>query len=409
MLTDRTIQNAKPKQKLYRLYDERGLFIEIAPSKKKEKSNLARKWWRLKYRFAGKDNNISLGIYPTVSLKEAREKRDDMRKLISNGINPSVRREEIKKEKAIKIKLSFENVTREWLSKYRVKWSESFCHKTLRRFEMYVFPVIGKKPIMDINENDLVSTLQTVESRMKKNGKTAHLIATKCEDVFRYAIASNYTKYNPCYKLKDALIPVKEQHFKAQVEPEKIADILRRMNNYTDCTAVVKLALNLVPLIFLRSKELRQIEWNEVKWEEKRIDLPAEKMKMRLPHIVPLSTQAIAILRELQLLTGSSRFVFPHRYNNTKAMSENTVLQAMRRAGIEQNETCQHGFRATARSVLDEHLGFRPDIIELQLAHKVKDPNGRAYNRTTHLEKRYEIMQAWADYLYGLNHTTSEK
>lgn len=296
-LSDTTIRNTKPQAKQTKLYDAGGLFLLIAPN--------GGKWWRLKYRFGGKEKLLSLGTYPQVSLKEARIKRDDAKKTLSNGSDPSSTR---RKEK-----------------------------------------------------------LET-----------------------RLSLAST--------DLRGALEPVVVKHHAAITDPIKVGELLRAIDGYAG-TLAAKCALSLAPLLFVRPGELRQAEWSEINLDKAEWNIPPERMKMREAHLVPLPTQAIKILRELQPLTGHGRYVFPSLRTGERPMSENTINAALRRLGFSNNEMTGHGFRAMARTILDEVLGFRPDFIEHQLAHAVKDPLGRAYNRTTHLAERQKMMQAWADYL----------
>ncbi|WP_109476689.1 integrase arm-type DNA-binding domain-containing protein [Paraburkholderia sp. C35] len=386
-LTDVEIKQAKPREKLYKIFDERGLYIEVSPT--------GGKWWRFKYRIDGKEKRLSLGVYPDVSLSKAREKRDAARKLVADGVDPSVQRKAQKQAKADANANSFEVVTREFLQKRKGVWEASHHHKVLRRFEKDVFPWVGKRPIADITAFELLKVLQRIERRVVE---TAHRAKQNCGQVFRYAVATGRAERDITVDLKDALTPWKEEHFASITDPEEIGPLLRDMYAYRG-TFEVQCCLRIAPHVFLRPVELRLAEWKEFDLDDARWDIPPERMKMKKPHVVPLSGQVVEILRELQAVTGDGVFLFRGR-NPHGAISNNTVNKALRSMGYStQDDITGHGFRAMARTVLDERLGYRIDWIEHQLAHKVRDANGRAYNRTAHLEGRREMMQAWSDYL----------
>ncbi len=385
-LTELAIRNAKPGKKPLKLFDERGLYLEI--------SSNGGKWWRLKYRFSGKEKRLSLGVYPDVRLKDARDRRDASRKMLADGIDPSENRKAIKSAQRNRAENSFEVVTREWYAKYSANWAESHSYRILRRFERDIFPRIGGRPIDEITAPELLAVMHRIEDRRALD--TAHRALGSCGQVFRYAVATGRCMFNPTVDLRGALSPVRGQHFAATTDPKQFAEILRAMDGY-EGTPMVCSALRLAPLVFVRPGELRRAEWKD-------IDLDAAEWryivsKTKTPHIVPLSRQAVEILRELHLLTGNGIFVFPGARSTKRPMSDNAVLAGMRRMGITKEEMSGHGFRAVARTILDEVLGFRPDYIEHQLAHAVRDPNGRAYNRTAHLQERKKMMQEWADYL----------
>jgi integrase len=385
-LTDTAIRNAKPADKARKLFDGGGLYLEVAPS--------GGKWWRLKYRYGGKEKRLSLGVYPDVSLKGARERRDEARKLLANDIDPSEHRQAQKAAKEDRAANSFEVVAREWHAKHLPSWTDKHAETIIRRLELNVFPWLGGKPVADITAPQLLQVIRRIEERGAL--ETAHRVLGCCGQVFRYAVATGRAERDPSGDLRGALPPVKSRHFAAATEPDQIAAVLRAIDGY-EGTLPVRCALRLAPLVFVRPGELRKAEWAD-------IDLDAAEWrytvtKTNTPHIVPLSRQAVAILRELQPLTGRGRYVFPSARSASRPMSDNAVLAAMRRMGIGKDEMSGHGFRAMARTILDEVLGFRPDYIEHQLAHTVRDPNGRAYNRTVHLPERHKMMQAWADYL----------
>jgi len=388
-LTSTAIKNAKPADKTRRLYDTGGLYLEISKN--------GGKWWRLKYRFGGKEKRLALGVYPDISLKDARIRRDEARKLLANDIDPSENRKIQKSAKIKRSANSFEVIAREWFTKHSRNWAETHSTRTLRRLERDIFPWLGGKPIAEITPHQLLTTVQRIEKRGAL--ETAHRALANCGQIFRYAVATGRAERDPSGDLRGALPPVdKKKHFAAVTEPKEVAKVLRVLDGY-EGTLIVRCALKLAPLVFVRPGELRHAQWTD-------IDLDTAEWryfvnKTKTDHIVPLSSQAIEILQELQPLTGKGRYVFPSARNpkGDKPMSDNAILAAMRSMGIGKEEMSGHGFRAMARTILDEILGFRPDYIEHQLAHAVRDPNGRAYNRTAHLPERQKMMQEWADYL----------
>lgn len=385
-LSDTAVRNIKAGLKPMKLFDGRGLYLEVAPS--------GGKWWRLKYRFEGKEKRLSLGVYPDVSLKAARDRREECRKLLSNGVDPSESRKAAKASRAAQAANSFEVVAREWFGKYSPTWADSHAEKIRQRLERDIYPWIGESPVSEITAPELLAVLRRIEDRGAV--ETAHRALGNCGQVFRYAIATGRCVRDTSADLRGALAPINGSHFAATTEPEKLAAILRMMDGYKG-TLTVRCALKLAPLVFVRPGELRKAEWEEIDLDDAEWRYFVTKTKTQ--HIVPLSRQAVEILRELRPLTGKGRFVFPSSRSNGQPMSDNAVLAAMRRMGIAADEMSGHGFRATARTILDEVLKFRPDFIEHQLAHEVKDPNGRAYNRTAHLAERKRMMQAWSDYL----------
>ena len=387
-LTNTSILNAKPGEKRIRLSDGGGLYLEISPA--------GGKLWRFKYRFNGKEKRLALGIYPDVTLAQARDKRDKARHLLAGGTDPSENRKAIKAAQGDRAANSFEVVAREWFAKFKANWVDSHADRIIKRLERDVFPWIGGKPIADVGAPDLLSCLRRIEKRGAI--ETAHRALQNCGQVFRYAVATGRTERNPTGDLRGALSPVKETHRASITEPKAVGGLLRACDGYQG-SFVTQCALRLAPLVFVRPGELRNAEWVEIDLDRAEWNIPSERMKMREAHLVPLSTQAVAILRELQALTGSGRFVFPGARTNGRPMSNNAVLAALRRMGFAKDEMSGHGFRAMARTILDEVLGVRPDFIEHQLAHAVRDPNGRAYNRTAHLGERRKMMQHWADYL----------
>ena len=390
-LTDQAIKKAAPKEKAYKLADDRGLFLLVKTS--------GGKYWRFKYRVKGKEKLLALGVYPDVTLANARAKLDEARKLLANGIDPGALRKEAKQEKVIATEHSFEVIAREWHEKFSSTWSEKHTQKIMRRFERDVFPLIGALPITGINAPKLLEVLQKIEARGVV--ETAHRTHQNCSQVFRYAIATGRAERDPSPDLRGALRPMNKKHHAAIVDPKEIAPLLRAMQGYTGAF-VTKCALLLAPLVFVRPGELRHAEWSEIDFENAEWRSPAAKMKMREQHIVPLSRQAIAILREVQPYTGENKYVFPCNRTPTRPMSENTVNGALRRLGYTSDEMTGHGFRSMACTILNEQ-GWNRDAIERQLAHAERDNVRAAYHHAEYLPERRRMMQAWADYLDRLN------
>lgn len=389
-LSDLQIRNVKPAHKEIKLFDGGGLFLLVTPS--------GGKLWNFKYRFDEKEKRLSFGSYPAVSLADARQRREDAKKLLANGVDPS----EVKKQQKIQISIktehdvnTFEKVAREWHAKRKSEWSDNHAERLLKRMEMDIFPSIGSKPISEIERPELISLLQRVALRTLE---TAHRLKIALHGVFRHAHDTGLVKHNPATDFRNALPTVKPKHMAAPTEPKQVAEMMRAIDSFSG-SFIVKCALQLSPMLFVRPGELRSMEWEELDLEAAEWKIPGHKMKMKLPHLVPLSTQAVDILKSLQQLTGSGKFAFPCHRSPLKCMSENTVNASLRRLGFEKDEITAHGFRAMARTMLHEILQFTPDAIEAQLAHAVPDRLGRAYNRTQHLAERKKMMQMWADYL----------
>lgn len=385
-LSDTAIRRAKPADKPTKLTDGGGLYLLLTPS--------GSRWWRFDYRHLGKRKTLSMGTYPDTGLADARTKRDEARKLIAAGVDPSDHRKATTAAKVERAGNSFEVVAREWLGKR--DWVDSYKVKVTAWLDNDVFPWIGGRPVAELTAPEFLKVARRIEERGAI--ESAHRIMQNCGQVMRYAIATGRADRNPVADLKGALPPAPEKHHAAITDPKAVGGLLRAIDAYAG-SFVTKCALRLAPLVFVRPGELRHAEWSEIDLEASEWNIPAEKMKMREPHLVPLSDQAVAILRELHALTGRGRYVFPSARSPKRPMSNNAILSALRRMGFEKDEMSGHGFRAMARTILDETLHFRPDYIEHQLAHAVRDPNGRAYNRTAHLPERRKMMQAWADYL----------
>jgi integrase len=395
-LTDVKVRNAKPcvkpdgsiTDKPYRISDERGLYLEVAPT--------GGKWWRFKYRFGGKEKRLSLGIYPDVSLKEAREKRDSLRKQVAGGVDPSDTR---KAEKLAQAGTdSFEFIAREWHNKQKHTWSDSHANRTIERFEKNIFPWLGKKAINEIKAPELLAVLRRIESRGALD--TAHRAHQQCGQIFRYAIATGKAERDIAADLKGALAPVKKKHHASITDPIKVGELLRAIDGYSGQYSTA-CALKLAPLVFVRPGELRNAEWSEFDLDNAEWRIPAEKMKMKAPHIVPLSIQALNIIKQLQALTGAGKYLFPSNRTKERPMSDNTVNAALRRLGYGKDDMTGHGFRSMASTMLNEQ-GWNRDAIERQLAHSERDDVRAAYNYAEYLPERRKMMQAWADYLEGL-------
>ena len=390
-LTDTAIRNSKPTDSTQRLFDGGGLYLEIAPS--------GGKWWRLKYRHGGKEKRLSLGVYPDTGLKDARANRDAARKLLAAGIDPGQQRKATKAAGAERAANSYEVIAREWHAKQSATWVELHASRIMLRMENDVFPWLGSRPIADVTAPELLAMLNRIVDRGAV--ESAHRVLQNCGQVFRYAIATGRTDRNPAADLRGALPPVKQTSHAAITDPLGVGALLRAMDGYAG-SFVTKCALLLAPMLFVRPGELRAAEWAEFDLDAAQWNIPAARMKMREPHLVPLPSQAVTILRELHALTGRGRYVFPGARSPKRPMSNNAVNAALRRMGYDKDTMTGHGFRAMARTILDEVLHVRPDYIEHQLAHAVRDPNGRAYNRTAHLPERRAMMQQWADYLDAL-------
>jgi len=386
-LTDPAIRNAKAESKPVKLFDSGGLFLLVTPA--------GGKWWRFKYRFGGKEKLLSLGTYPEVSLKDARGNRDDARALLRAGVDPG------EKRKAEKISSagagSFETVAREWLGK-QTHWSAGHRRTVELRLKNYVFPWLGRREINEVTAPEVLAVLRRQESRGAV--ETAHRVKAICGQIFRYAVRTERAERDPTADLRDAIASPNHKRMAAITDPRQIGGLLRAIDGYqgffpTTC------ALKLAPLLFVRPGELRHAEWSEIDLDDTVWRIPAEKMKNRLPHVVPLSRQAVAILNELRPLTGDGKYLFPSLRSSSYPMSNNTVLAALRRMGFQKDEMSGHGFRAMASTILHEQ-GWPSAIIERQLAHQERNKVKAAYNHAQHLPERRKMMQSWADYLDGL-------
>ncbi|MDK9704017.1 MAG: tyrosine-type recombinase/integrase [Sulfuritalea sp.] len=369
-----------------KLHDGAGLYLWVYED--------GRKYWRLRYWVGGKEKSISLGVYPKIGLKEARQRRDDNRRLMDGDIDPAVERKAAKRRERLAAGNSFEAVAREWYAKQLHTWAPKHADDVLRRFERNAFPIIGARPIAEIEAPELLEMARKIEKRGAHD--LAHRLLQACGQVFRYGIATGACKRDVAADLRGALAPHVKKH-QAAVRPEEVPELLRAIDTYgATGDKQTMLALQLLALTFVRTNELIGAEWSEFDQEAALWVIPAARMKMKSEHIVPLSTQALAILGELQILAGRNRFVFPGR-NRDKPISNNTMLFALYRLGYKGKMT-GHGFRAVASTMLNEQ-GYRPDVIERQLAHCERDEVRGAYNRAEYLPQRFVMMQAWADYL----------
>lgn len=387
-LSDAKARNAKPKAKPYKISDGEGLFLLVTPA--------GGKYWRLKYFFAGKEKLLALGVYPDVTLADARERRAQARKVLATGKDPAETKKEAKRQQTVQAANSFEVVAREWLEKRNHEWAKSTAGTRLIRLERHILPKLGSRPIAEITAPDVLTMLRSVED----NGTldTAHRVMQMCGQIFMYAIATGRAERNPVPDLRGALKAPVAKHYSFLQENELPA-YLEKLEAY-DGSPETKLALRFLLLTFVRSNELRAAKWTEIDWNKAEWRIPAERMKMKELHIVPLSTQAIAILRDLQTHTGTWQFLFPNKHNPRDCMSENTILYALYRMGYHSRAT-GHGFRSTASTILNEH-GFRADVIERQLAHGERNAVRAAYNHAQYLSERREMMQWWADFLDGV-------
>jgi integrase len=388
-LSDTTVRRAKPGEKQRKLFDAHGLYLLLAPT--------GSRWWRLKYRFAGKEKLLALGSYPEVSLKEARVRCHDARKKLAAGVDPSADRKTTKAALAALGNGNFEAVAREWFEKFWPKLAPSHAITVIQRLEHNVFPWLGTRPIAEITAPEVLTVLRRIEARGAL--EVAHRVKQIIGQVFRYAVATGRTQRDPTGDLRGALPTRAERHHAALTKPADVAGLMRAIATYQG-SFVTHCALRMSALTFARPGELRRAEWGEIDFDAGVWRIPAERMKMRRDHLVPLSRQAVEVLRALQPLTSSSRYLFPGARSAGRPMSENTICAALRYMGYERGQMTAHGFRTLASTLLNE-MGWAADAIERQLAHAEHDEVRGAYNRAEYLTERRRMMQAWADYLDG--------
>lgn len=391
-LTDIQVRTAKPKSKAYTLADGGGMYLEVLPS--------GSKIWRMAYRQSnGKNNRLTFGPYPEVSLLEARTKRMAARKQIVDEIDPAQARRRLKQARVTAAANDFKGVTNAWLEKTAATRARTTQQKITNWLNKDVLPFIGRIPVSTLKPTDVLTTVQRMEARGAVD--SAHRVKQICGQILRYAVATGLADRDVTADLKGALAAVQQTHHAAITDPKLAGDLMRSIYSYVGHPYAMA-ALKLAPLVFVRPGELRMAEWNEIDLEGAQWRIPGTKMKMKVDHIVPLSEQAVGILRGIHAISGAGRYVFPSVRTSERCMSENTLNAALRSMGYSKEVMTAHGFRAMARTIMDEVLNERVDLIEHQLAHAVKDVNGRAYNRTAHIPARREMMQRWANYLDAL-------
>jgi integrase len=399
-LTELQIKKIKPTDKVQKLSDGGSMFLLVNPN--------GGKYWRMSYCFDGKQKTLAMGVYPVISLAEARAKRDNAKAMLNAGTDPS---DKVTKKaiKAVIVQAQetqqidednlFENVATEWHTKHSTNWKSTHADKIIGRLKADVFPWLGKRPMVEITPPELLSVIRRIEARGVL--ETAHRVLANCGQIWRYAVATGRAERNQAADLKGALPPVQGEHFAAITDPKGIGELLRKIEGYKG-GYVTRAALSLAPLVFVRPSELRKAEWAEIDLDAAMWTIPADKMKMGRVHMVPLSAQAIAILNDIQPLTGAGKYVFCGAYDNDKPMSDGTVNKALRTLGYDtKTEITGHGFRSIASTLLNEQ-GYNRDAIEMQLAHSESDSVRAAYNRAQYLPERIKMMQEWADYLHGL-------
>ncbi len=387
-LSATAVSKTLPSDKTIKLADGYGLSLVITPN--------GRRYWRYNYRFAGKQKTLALGTFPEITLSEARNLHREAYNQVLDNIDPSVARKNEKVMRNLSAINTFEAIANEWLDAYMIDKTEGTKARAVGILKNDIFPSIGSHPIKDITALELLATLRRIEGRGANS--VAHRARNTCKQIYSYAIATGRCERNIAQDLQGTLRPAIAQHRAAILDPKLLGKLLRDIDS-TDSGIVVKTAMQISPILFQRPGEIRQMEWSEIDFEKAVWEIPAQKMKMRNDHIVPLPTQVVHLLKQLHPITKHSPYVFPSARGASRCLSDNAVRVGLRDLGYSKEVVTPHGFRATARTLLDETLGYRPEYIEHQLAHAVKDPNGRAYNRTSFLEQRHEMMQAWADYL----------
>ena len=386
-LTDTAIKKAKPGAKPSKLSDGKGLYLLVSPA--------GSKLWRWKYRVLGKEKVLALGAYPAVSLAQAREGQDTARKMLASGNDPMVVRKADKLASQAAAENSFESVARKWWSHWKPARSEQHASQVMRRFEADVFPHIGARPVTEIQASELVAMLKAISGR-GANDLAQRALQTSGQ-VFRYAIAHGLAKRNPAADIKPSdVLPSRQKQNMARIDGKELPELMRRIDAYQG-TPITRMAMKLMAMTFVRTTELIGARWDEFDLGDMRWDIPASRMKMKTPHIVPMSTQAVSVLKTLHLVTGHSPLLFPGERDHEKSMSNNTILKALQRMGYKGRMT-GHGFRGVASTLLHE-MGFDHAHIELQLAHQERNEVSAAYNHATYLKQRAKMMQHWSDYL----------
>ena len=392
-LSDISVRNAKVQDKALKLFDGGGLFLFVSPA--------GGKLWRLKYRFQGKEKLLALGAYPDISLKDARKKREEAKELLAKDVDPAEAKKEAKATAAaieLEMATTFESVARDWFSKKKAAWTPGHQKKILSRLENQLFPILGTKLFSSLEPGDFLAAIQKAESRGAI--ETAHRLAQLCGQVSRYARIVGHTRYDVAAGLTEALTPVQTNHYDTITDPTEIGHLLRAIDTYASEPSIC-FALKILPFVFVRSIELRGAEWGEFDFDAATWIIPAERMKMKRPHTVPLARQVVNLLHFLRTLTGNERFLFPSLYSASRSISDMGLLNALRRMGYAKGVMTIHGFRSMASTLLNEQ-GYNRDWIERQLAHGEKNAIRAAYNHAEYLPERRRMMQEWADYLDGL-------
>lgn len=391
-LTDTAIRTAKPKERAYKLFDGGGLYLEVAPA--------GGKWWRLKYRIGGREKRISLGVYPTVGLKEARERREAAKKLLSQAIDPGEHKKQAKAAaaEAVEQATTFEAVAREWYGKKHIAWTPGHQKKILSRLENQLFPCLGNRPFSSLEVSDYLGAIQKAEARGAI--ETAHRLAQLCGQISRYARISGIAKHDMAAGLTEALSPVQTKHYAAITSPTDLGHLLLAIDAYQGEPAICH-SLRILPYVFVRSGELRGAMWEEIDLDAAEWIIPAERMKMRRPHVIPLARQVVKLLHSMRDYSGTQGLVFPSSFSASRCISDMGLLNALRRMGYGKEVMTVHGFRTTASTLLNEQE-YNRDWIEAQLAHAERNAIRDAYNRAEYLPERRRMMQEWADYLDSL-------
>lgn len=387
-LTAKACDNAKPLAKAYKIADGGGLYLEIMPT--------GAKYWRCKYRFLGKEKRLAFGVYPEVGLAKAREKRDLARKLLAEGTDPAFAKKEEKRQAKLTAATTFEAVSEEWVKHQTDRWSDGHGDRILSRLKADLFPHIGHLPVAQVRPLDILDALKKVEQRGAH--EVARRLLQTCNQIYRYAVVHEQAERNPAADLKGALKPYKKSHY-AALDVKELPTFLSKLErNDARLFPHTRLAMKMIMLTFVRTGELIGARWEEINWAEKQWEIPAERMKMKQPHIVPLSRQVLAILNELRQLSTSPVYIFPSQVRSNKHMSNNTILKALDRMGYKGTAT-GHGFRALAMSTIKEKLGYRHEVVDRQLAHAQRNQVDAAYDRAKYLNERRKMMQKWADFL----------
>lgn len=392
-LTDKALKALLPTDKDYKVSDGAGLYVLVKKS--------GAKYFRLKYRFEGKEKVLALGVYPDVSLKDARTQASGAKLLLAEGVDPSANKQ-VKQPVTLEGR-TFKDVAEDWYEMKQADWGFKARARARSNLDLWILPAIGDKPVDALEPLDILHMCRAAEADGK--AETAHRLRSQCSQIFRYGIILRYCKHDPARDLIGAIKSVKAKHFASITDPVGVGRLMVGIEEYSG-TFLVQTALRCSAYWFCRPTEVRHLEWADIDWDQKLILIPGERMKMSRDHMVPLSTQSLALLKTLYPLTSQSKYVFPSFRGNSRCMSENTVNQAIRTIGYSKAEMTAHGFRAMARTLLDEELGYRVEWIEHQLAHEVKDATGRAYNRTAFLPQRREMMQGWSNYLDELQRKT---